>query len=338
MKTISVIIANLNGKAYLPECLGSLSAQTFRDFEVVVVDNGSTDGSGGLIRRDFPWVKVISLEANTGFARGNNIGFEGSSSEFVATLNNDTIAGPGWLQALYDSVKDNSDTGMVASKIYLGKEGVELDSAGMLLYPDGMSRQRGRGETDIGQFDGSAEVLFPSACAALYRREMLRQIGYFDEDFFSYCEDADLGLRGRLAGWKAVLAPGATVRHLYSQTSGTYSEFKAFHVERNHFWVLLKDLPLSYIMLFPFYTAWRYIIQVYGLLSGQGSVARFAEKAGAGQMVKIVIRAYCAAFVALIRTLKKRRLIWKGRRLGNGEYRDILRRHRITARELMLRD
>ena len=335
---ISVIIANLNGERYLADCLQSLSAQTFRDFEVIVVDNGSTDGSVALLKKDFPWVKVISLETNTGFARANNIGFESSSSEFAATLNNDTIAGAGWLQALYDAAKDNSDTGMVASKIYLGREGTELDSAGMLLYPDGMTRQRGRGEKDTGQFNRVEEVLFPSACAALYRREMLGQIGQFDEDFFSYCEDADLGLRGRLAGWKAVFAPDATVRHLYSKTGGSYSEFKAFHIERNHCWVLLKDLPLSNIMLFPFYTVWRYIIQVYGLLSGQGSVARFAEKAGLGQMPGIVFRSYWAAFLSLPRTLKKRRLIWKGKRLGNKEYRKILKRYRITARELMLRD
>lgn len=338
MKTISVIIANLNGEQYLPDCLGSLAAQTFRDFEVIVVDNGSTDRSIELVTTDFPWVKVICLETNTGFARGNNIGFEASSAGFVATLNNDTIADRGWLQALYDAAMADRSIGMVASKIYLGREGMELDSAGMLLYPDGMSRQRGRGETDIGQFDGPEEVLFPSACAALYSQEMLKETGYFDEDFFSYCEDTDLGLRGRLAGLRAVLAPGATVRHLYSRTGGRYSEFKAFHVERNHFWVLLKDLPLSYIIRFPFYTAWRYIIQVYGLLTGQGSVARFAESAGPAQMIKIVFRSYAAALIALIPTLKKRRRIWKAKRLGNKEYRDILRRHRITARELMLRD
>ena len=338
MKTISVIIANLNGEAYLPDCLGSLSKQTFRDFEVILVDNGSTDRSLELVRKDFPWVKVISLQKNTGFAQGNNIGFAASSAQYVATLNNDTIADRSWLQALYEAAEADRSIGMVASKIFLGREGRELDSAGMLLYPDGMTRQAGRGQEDKGQFDGIKEVLFPSACAALYRHEMLKETGYFDEDFFSYCEDADLGLRGRLAGWKAVLAPNATVRHLYSQTSGRYSEFKAFHVERNHFWVLLKDLPLSYIIRFPFYTAWRYIIQVYGLLSGQGSVARFAEKAGAGAMLGIVIRSYCAAFLELPHTLKKRRRIWKGRRLGNEEYRDILRRHRITARELMLRD
>ncbi|MGC2064150.1 MAG: glycosyltransferase family 2 protein [Thermodesulfovibrionales bacterium] len=338
MKKISVIIANLNGEQYLPDCLQALSEQTFRDFEVIVVDNGSTDGSLEFLRKNYPSVRVIALEKNTGFAGGNNRGFEASSAEFVATLNNDTIADRGWLEALYGAAEADRTIGMVASKIFLGREGGEIDSAGMLLYPDGMSRQRGHGEEDNGQFDGIREVLFPSACAALYRHEMLKETGYFDEDFFSYCEDTDLGLRGRLAGWKAVLAPQATVRHLYSRTGGRYSEFKAFHVERNHLGVLLKDLPLSYLLLFPCYTAWRYIIQAYGLLSGKGSVARFAESAGMGKMLKIVARAYGGAFFALFGMLKKRRLIWRSRRLGNKEYRDILRRHRITARELMLRD
>jgi len=338
MPSISVIIANLNGERYLADCLQSLADQTFRDFEVIVVDNGSTDNSLALLRKDFPWVKVIALESNTGFARGNNIGIEASSAKYVVTLNNDTIADRRWLESLYETAEADRDIGMVASKIFLGREGSEIDSAGMLIYPDGMSRQQGRGEEDRGQFEGIREVLFPSACAALYRREMLQEIGSFDEDFFSYCEDTDLGLRGRLAGWKAVFAPGATVRHLYSRTSGRYSEFKAFHVERNHFWVLLRDFPLSYILLFPFYTAWRYSIQVYGLLSGQGSVARFAESAGPGRMLAVILRSYGSAFAALFQTLKKRRQTWGGRRLRNKEYRDMLRRHRISAKELMLRD
>jgi GT2 family glycosyltransferase len=208
----------------------------------------------------------------------------------------------------------------------------------MLVYPDGMTRQRGRGEPDDGRFDVPEEVLFPSACAALYRREMIEETGFFDEDFFSYCEDADLGLRSRLAGWKAVMAPGAVVRHLYSQTGGKYSDFKAYHVERNHVWVLLKNLPLSYIFLFPFYTAWRYIIQVYGLFSGRGSVARFAETAGKGRLLNIVGRAYRDAFIGLPSTLRKRRNIWRRRRVDMGEYRAILKKYRITAEELMLRE
>jgi len=335
---ISVVIANLNGEEYLPGCLRSLADQTLRDFEVIVVDNGSTDRSLALLREEFPWVKAISLRENEGFARGNNIGFMASFAEYIATLNNDTIAHKGWLGALYEAARRDRDIGMVASKIYLGREGNEIDSTGMLIYPDGMTRQRGHGQTDSGQFDRMGEVLFPSACAALYRRAMLEQTGFFDEDFFSYCEDADLGLRGGLAGWKAVFAPAAVVHHLYSRTGGRYTPFKAYHVERNHMWVLLKDLPLSFILLFPFYTVWRYIIQMYGLFSGKGSVARLAEQSGRLQMLAVVLKAYGTALRMLPRTLRKRAKIWDRRRIGLRAYKALLKRHRITAHELMLRD
>ncbi len=335
---ISVIIVNLNGERYLRECLGSLASQTLRDFEVIVVDNGSTDGSLELIRNDFPWVRVIGLVENTGFAKGNNIGFAASFSRYSVTLNNDTIADSGWLKALYEAAEANPVVGMVASKIFLGREGRELDSTGMLIYPDGMSRQRGRGEIDSGQFDGIREVLFPSACAALYRGELLKDIGGFDEEFFCYCEDADLGLRARLAGWKAVFAPQASVRHLYSQTGGQYSGFKAYHIERNRFWVLMKDLPVSFILLFPFYTLWRYVVQFYGLLSGKGSVARFAEGGGSLNLIGVVLKAWYDAIAGLPGALKKRKRIWGSKQLSVKKYKDLLNMNLITAAELMLRD
>lgn len=338
MKAVSVIIANLNGEMYLLDCLASLGAQTFRDFEVLLVDNGSTDGSLRLISDEFPWVRVIPLGENMGFAKGNNIGFQASSSKYVATLNNDTIVDKNWLKALYEVAESDGNIGMVGSKILLGKEGREIDSAGMLLYPDGMTRQRGRGQLDSGQFDRKEEVLFPSACAALYCRRMLDEIGFFDEDFFSYGEDADLGLRGRLAGWQAFYAPAAVVRHLYSQTGGKYSAFKACLVERNHLWVLLKNMPAGYILISPFYTLWRYIVQIYGLFSGKGSVARFAENTGRSRLVTVVIRAYWNALMRFPRMLRKRKKIWDKRRIERKEYGDLLKRHRITASELMLRD
>jgi len=336
---ISVIIVNLNGEEYLGDCLNSLSAQTFRDFEVVVVDNGSTDGSLRILRDQYPWVKLVALGKNTGFSEGNNIGLEASSSsQYVATLNNDTIAERDWLKELHETAARDRTVGMVASKILLGREGREIDSVGMLLYPDGMSRQMGRGKTDTGQFDDVREVLFPSACAALYRREMIRETGFFDEDFVSYCEDADLGLRGRLAGWKAVLAPRAVVQHLYSRTGGAYSTFKAYQLERNHVWVLLKNFPLTFILVSPFYTFWRYCIQWYGILSGKGSVARIAEETSKSELIMIVLRAYSGALAGMPRMLKKRRQIWKSRRMAAAEYRRLLKKYRIAAGELMLRD
>jgi GT2 family glycosyltransferase len=167
---------------------------------------------------------------------------------------------------------------------------------------------------------------------------MLTEIGYFDEDFFSYCEDTDLGLRGRLAGWQARFAPAALVHHLYSGTGGKYSAFKAFLVERNHVWVLLKNMPLQYILISPFYTLWRYVVQVYGLLSGKGSVARFAEAGGKSQLMAVAIKAYWRAFMKCPLMTKKRREIWAGRRIRTREYTGLLRRHRISAGELMLRE
>ncbi|MFH2000318.1 MAG: glycosyltransferase family 2 protein [Planctomycetota bacterium] len=335
---ISVVVVNLNGEGYLHGCLASLKLQTFRSFEVIVVDNGSKDRSLEILERDFPWVRVIPLEVNTGFASGNNVGIYASRAEYIATLNNDTIVDAGWLQALYDAAETNDRIGMVASKIFLGQEGRRLDSAGMLVYPDGMSRQRGRGEQDNGRFDRVEEVLFPSACAALYRRSMLDEIGLFDEEFVSYCEDSDLGLRARLAGWRAVLAPEARVRHLYSKTGGSYSAFKAFQVERNHLWVLLKDLPVQYILTSAFFTAWRFAVQLYSLVSGKGNAARFSKACGPVSMVLAVVRAYGSALAGAPQALKKRRKIWKGKRLRAGEYRSLLKKYRITAQELILKE
>lgn len=336
--SVAVIIVNLNGEKYLRDCLNSLSLQSFRDFDVIVVDNGSADNSLSLLENEFPWVKVVALKENAGFAAGNNIGYRNSYSKYVATLNNDTIADSGWLESLYKIAETDEGIGMVASKVLLGREGNQIDSAGMLIYPDGMSRQRGRGEADKGQFAEPEEILFPSACAALYRREMLDNIGFFDEDFFTYCEDADLGLRARISGWKAVLAPDAIVRHLYSRTGGGYSLFKAYHVERNRLWVLLKDLPLFWLLLFPVHTFWRYLIVGYGIISGKGSAARFSERAGALQLALVLVKAYGKGLAGVPRMLMKRKAIWSGKHVSGKEYRILLKKHRISASELMLRD
>lgn len=335
---VSVIVVNLDGEAFLPDCLSSLKAQTFESFEVILVDNGSGDGSLEIVRRDFPWVRVIPLDENTGFARGNNVGIRESRAPFVATLNNDTIVEPGWLEALHAAAESDGRIGMVASKIFLGREGNTLDSTGMLVYPDGMTRQRARDEIDNGQFSRIEEILFPSACAALYRRTMLDEIGLFDEDFVSYCEDSDLGLRARLAGWTAVFTPDARVRHLYSQTGGGYSAFKAFQIERNHLWVLIKVFPFRYIATAGFYTAWRFVIQFYSLLSGKGNAAQFSRSCGPVTMTSAVLRAYGSALAGVPSALKKRKVIWKNKKLASHDYNLLIRHFRISAGELILKE
>jgi GT2 family glycosyltransferase len=204
---ISVIVVNWNRRDLLKACLQSLRRQQVKQpFEVVVVDNGSNDGSPDMVLNEWgnnPLVPIVLLRnpENRGFCAANNQGFAASDTEFVALLNNDAEAEPGWLQALASAFESRPDVGMAASKILVHEDPRRIDKVGHLIYPDGQNRGRGTGELDQGQYDRVEEVLWPDGCAAMYRRSMLNQIGGFDEDFFAYADDAELGLRARIAGW-----------------------------------------------------------------------------------------------------------------------------------------
>jgi len=253
---VSVIIVNWNGKYLLLDCLDSLFNQTFRDFEVILVDNGSTDGSIRYVEEEFPMIKIIHNEKNLGFAEANNQGIMVSRGEYIALLNNDTRPKRNWLAELVRVADENPRFGMFASKILLPSG--KIDSAGCLLYPDGIGICRGRWQENRGQYDQIETVVFPSGCAAFYRRQMLDQIGPFDERFFMYCEDTDLGLRARAAGWGCLYIPTAVVTHLYSQSSSAYSLKKAFYVERNRIWVMMKNFSFAQIVSSVPYTLIRY--------------------------------------------------------------------------------
>jgi GT2 family glycosyltransferase len=210
---VSVVVVNWNGQDVIAGCLRSLATQNFANFEVIVVDNGSTDGSIALLESSSLPIRLIRNTENKGFCGANNQGIDLARGKFVALLNNDAEADPGWLAALVDAIgrADGQPCGMVASKILLFDNRKRIDKVGHLIYPDGQNRGRGSGEIDAGQYDELGETLWPDGCAALYSADMLRQIGGFDEDFFAYADDAELGLRGRIAGWRAVYAPKAVV-------------------------------------------------------------------------------------------------------------------------------
>jgi GT2 family glycosyltransferase len=180
--------------------------------------------------------------------------------------------------------------------------------------------------------------LIPSACAALYRRAMLDDIGLFDDDFFAYCEDSDLGLRGRLAGWTCRYVPDAVVSHAYSRSTAPYSAFKAFYVERNRCFVVLKCFPLRAIAASVPYTVARYALQAWGAVTGRGAAGRFAARAPATALIGVLIRAWASAVwhapVMLRRRWRQRGL----RRLTGREWRAALRSHRLTLRELAFKD
>ncbi len=338
--TLSVVIVNWNGERFLRACLGSIFAQGRADVEVIVVDNGSTDGSVELIRGEFPEVRTIVNTENTGFAAANNQGIEAARGRYVLTLNNDTELAPRFFDTLMDAAESSDkEVGMWAVKILSLEDKSEIDSVGgLLIYPDGLAKGRGRLERDTGQYDAPGEALIPSACAGLYRKEMLDEVGKFDADFFAYCEDTDLGLRARLAGWRARSVPGAVVFHHYSGTGGRYTPFKAYLVERNHLWVAAKNLPAGQLAMLPVYTIWRYAVQVYGILAGKGAGGRFVEGFSAASLAVVLVKAYIGAMAGLPKMLARRARIQKTRKLTASEFKRLTKRFSISAAELVLMD
>lgn len=335
----SVVVVNLSRRDLLERCLESLWSQQFDDFEVVVVDNGSTDDSLEYLRGvQDPRLAVVSLDHNHGFAGGANAGIRATRGRFVATLNNDAEAAPGWLAALVDCLETNPAVGMAASKIVLANDRGRIDKVGHLIYPDGLNHGRGSGQPDVGQFEEPAEVLFPDGAAAIYRRTMLDETGLFDERFFAYGDDADLGLRGRLAGWSCLYRPDAVVYHIHSATAGKFSPMKAFLIERNRIWVAVKLWPLRLLVLTPFYTLVRLAFQAYGALNGLGSSGRFAESATPGRLLGAMVRAYWSGIRGIGPILEARKQVRRGRKVSDSEFLDLLRRHRLRLRDLAFGD
>ncbi len=334
----SIIIVNWNGIGCVRDCLRSVRRQTYAPFEVIVVDNGSTDGSREWLRANAAnSFRLVEFDVNTGFGRGVNAGIRASAGEFVVLLNNDAWADERWLENLVAAAQDVG-AGMVASKILFHDRREVIDKAGHLLYPDGLNRGRGAGETDTGQYDKEAETLFPDGCAALYRRRMLEEIGLFDEQFFAYGDDAELGLRGRWRGWRCAYAPAARVYHRHSTSLGKYSPIKAYLVERNRFWVAVKLLPWPALILSPAYTVWRFFWHAWSIGRGRGLAGGVVREHSAGRLMGALIRAYFSGFLGLGPILRKRREIIGNRSISNSEFLRLMRRYRISARELAIRD
>ncbi len=336
---VSVIIVNWNGKSLLKECLNSLAAQTAKEIEIILVDNGSQDGSADYVREQYPAVRLVSLPENLGFAGGNNAGIKVARGEYIALLNNDTKTDPAWLENLLSEAESSPhSTGMWASKILSYDNPGIFDNVGLLLYPDGLGRGRGRLEKDQGQYDQPGEAFFPSGCAGLYRRAMLIEIGLFDEEFFAYADDVDIGLRARLAGWGCWYVPSARVYHKYSASSTAYSPFKAFLVERNRIWVLLKYFPLELILLSPVLTIVRLLVHLFGAFTGKGASGKFSEQHSIFKAMAILLKAWWSAFTAFPHIVTQRRAIARLRRLSRIDFYRLLCTFRISVREVALKD
>lgn len=335
---ISVVIVNWNRRELLLECLASVSRQTYQPIEVIVVDNGSSDGSAEAVAqlgREFPWpLQVIRNLENRGFCGANNQGISAARGEFVALLNNDAEAEPAWLTEMAAVMNRNPGVGMVAAKILVWEEPCRIDKIGHLIYPDGQNRGRGTGQLDRGQFDRVEEVLWPDGCAALYRKAMLDEIGGFDEDFFAYADDAELGLRARIAGWSCLSAPAAVVRHHRGATLGLDSIRRLELIERNRILLAVKLFPGSLLWRNGVYALIRVAAGLWASLRNRGETRRYPGWQGRWRMAQGILRGNWSALRMLPRMWKKRREVDRIRRLTPREVRELLERHRIPLREL----
>jgi len=294
---VSIVIPSWNQGALLAAALRSLRTQSFSDFETLVVDNASTDGTAAMLASEFPEVRVLPMSENKGFAIATNAGLQAAAGDILVCLNNDVECEPGWLAALVACLDRMPEVGSVASKMMDARRPGIIDSAG-----DAMSLVAwnvGHGEADRAEFNVGRELLSACAGAAAFRRELFDRIGWFDETFFAWFEDVDLGIRAQLAGFRCWYEPAAVVHHWGSATAATMSDRKVFLTVRNGLMLFFKTMPLSRVMLWgPLVLAWPW-----------------ADPFMTGRPLRVTAKAWFAFWPMLPHVLRERRRAYAARRV-----------------------
>ena len=298
---VSVIIVNYNGARYLERCLQALRQQVVAPHEIIIVDNASSDNSIEIVR-NFPEVKWLPQNQNLGFARGNNVGVAATdlASEWIALLNGDAFAEPEWLMNLLVATQQFPEFDAFACKLLNAANPAILDGQGDAYHISGRAFRIGFGKPVPDHQETCHEVFSPCAAAALYRRSAFDKIGGFDEQFFCYLEDVDLGFRLRLAGYRCLYVPSSVAQHVGSgSTGGQHSDFSAYHGHRNLVWTYVKDMPS---VLFWFFLPLHLLMNIAGIV----------KCAMRGQL-KVVLRAKWDALLGLPEMWGKRRQIQQNR-------------------------
>ena len=275
---VSVIIVCWNSGALLAQCLESLLAQTVRPNAILVIDNASTDNSAE-IGESFPQVAVHRMSANLGFAAANNYAIDQCCTKYVALLNPDAFPEPAWLESLLKAAEYHPEAAAFGSRQICAENPQMLDGVGDVYHVTGLAWRKGYGSTQALRYLQQAKIFAPCAAAALYRRNALLLVGKFDEDYFCYMEDVDLGFRLRLAGFSALYVPDAVVKHVGSAFTGVRSAFSVYHGHRNMVWTFVKNVPGVLLwLLIPAHILLNVVMILMLALRGQGSVALKAKK------------------------------------------------------------
>jgi GT2 family glycosyltransferase len=310
---VAVIIVNWNSETCLRTCLSALRLQTWRPDRTIVVDNGSATEGLRKLEAAYPEVQFIRLAKNVGFAAANNIGVKAAEGcSWIALLNPDAFPEPLWLENLLRAASRYPEHSFFGSRLLCAWDSDRLDGTGDVYHASGMMWRRNHGRTAVQNDLDNREIFSACAAAALYRREAFLAVGGFDEDYFCYCEDVDLGFRLRLAGHRGMYIPDAVVCHIGSATTGRHSDFAVYHGHRNLVWTFVKNMPK------PLF--WRYLplhvaLNLYSLLwfslRGQGTP---------------IFRAKLDAVRGLKKVWRQRRLIQQDNRIHWSDLRGVMSR------------
>ena len=268
---VSVVIPNFNGIAFLDSVLASLEGQTLSNFEVILVDNGSTDGSCSFVTANYPWVHLIELSENFGFCGAVNAGIRAAKAPYVLLLNNDTEVKEDFVEEMLAAIRRHKNAFSCGARMVQYHDRDRLDDVGNYYCALGWSFARGRGK-DIHAYETEDKIFSACAGAAIYRKKIIEKIGYFDEEHFAYLEDTDIGYRARIYGYENWYAPKAIVYHVGSGTSGSrYNQFKTRYSSRNNIYLIYKNMPFLQIILnFPFLAAGFLIKFLFFAVKGMG--------------------------------------------------------------------
>lgn len=245
---VSVIIPSWNGKGLLKDCLESLSKQTFRDFEIIVVDNGSSDGSVEYIQSNDVTIKLVRNKKNRGFAGGINSGVKESHAKYVVFLNNDTAVDKNWLKYLVECADNHPEVFSVNPKLLNFSDRKLIDGVGIQINEVGQARSIGWQEKDSGQYEKEQYIFGATGGASLFVREKFIKLGMFDESFFMYSEEVDLAFRAQFAGWKSIYCPKAVVFHKHKATAKKYPQRIEYWQFRNMMATIIKDFPSEILL------------------------------------------------------------------------------------------
>lgn len=299
----SIIIPHWNGRHHLDDCLAALQAQTHTDYEVILADNGSTDGSQDYVKQKFPWVRLVELGRNTGFTGACLAGYEVAQGEFIVLLNNDTAVAPTWLAEMHSAFGRYPEAGAVVGKILLFDQPDHFHTAGDILYTDGRPANRGVWQKDEGQYDREERVFSGCGAAVAYRRGALEEVGFLDPRFYFSCEDVDLGWRLNLMDWATMYVPTAVVYHKLKASGGSGAT-ASYYDGRNRLYLLWKNYPTSL-----WRRNWRHILRA------QWRISREAMAAWRGEAARATLRGQLAGLLGYVKFRAARRHIQQTRRL-----------------------